>query len=57
MSGRPIRYRNVITLLKNPFYAGVYAYGKTEKQTTLIDGRARKSYGHSKPFGTWEVMI
>lgn len=53
----PIRYRNVITLLKNPFYAGVYAYGKSEKQTTLIDGRARRSYGHRKPFGTWEVMI
>ena len=53
----PIRYRNVIALLKNPFYAGVYAYGKSEKQTTLIDGRARRSYGHSKPFGTWEVMI
>src|SRR2546423_8255072 len=24
----PIRYRNVISVLKNPFYAGVYAYGK-----------------------------
>ena len=23
---RPIRYRNVISILKNPFYAGVYAY-------------------------------
>lgn len=24
---RPMRYRNVIAILKNPFYAGVYAYG------------------------------
>jgi hypothetical protein len=24
---RPIRYRNIISILKNPFYAGVYAYG------------------------------
>jgi hypothetical protein len=24
----PIRYRNGISVLKNPFYAGVYAYGK-----------------------------
>ena len=23
----PIRYRNVISVLKNPFYAGAYAYG------------------------------
>ena len=54
---RPIRYRNVISILKNPFYTGVYAYGKSEKRTTIIDGRARKSYGHRKPMGTWEVFI
>jgi DNA invertase Pin-like site-specific DNA recombinase len=53
----PIRYRNVITILKNPFYAGVYVYGKSEKRTSIVDGRARRSYGHSKPYGTWEVMI
>ena len=44
-------------ILKNPFYAGVYVYGKSEKRTALVDGRARWSYGHGKPFGTWEVMI
>jgi len=53
----PIRYRNVISVLKNPFYAGVYVYGKSEKRTEIVDGRARKSYGHGKPIGTWEVMI
>jgi hypothetical protein len=53
----PIRYRNVISVLKNPFYAGVYVYGKTEKRTEIVEGRARKSYGHGKPIGTWEVMI
>jgi excisionase family DNA binding protein len=53
----PIRYRNVIAVLKNPFYAGVYVYGKSEKRTAIVDGRARKSYGHDKPIGTWEVMI
>lgn len=54
---RPIRYRNVIAVLKNPFYAGVYVYGKSEKRTEIVNGRARKSYGHHKPIGTWEVMI
>jgi DNA invertase Pin-like site-specific DNA recombinase len=54
---RPIRYRNVIAILKNPFYAGVYAYGKSEKRTEIVDGRARKSYGHRKPIDTWEVFI
>jgi excisionase family DNA binding protein len=53
----PIRYRNVIAVLKNPFYAGVYVYGKSEKRTAIVDGRARRSYGHGKPIGTWEVMI
>jgi hypothetical protein len=41
----PIRYRNVISALKNLFYAGVYAYGKSEKRTAIVDGHARKSYG------------
>jgi excisionase family DNA binding protein len=53
----PVRYRNVISVLKNPFYAGVYVYGKSEKRTSIVDGRARRSYGHGKPVGTWEVMI
>jgi excisionase family DNA binding protein len=53
----PIRYRNVISVLKNPFYAGVYAYGKSEKHTEIVDGRARKTYGHGKPLEQWEVML
>ena len=53
----PIRYRNVICVLKNPFYAGVYVYGKSEKRISIVDGRARRSYGHSKPVGTWDVFI
>ena len=31
----PIRYRNIISILKNPFYAGAYAYGKSEKRSSL----------------------
>ena len=53
----PIRYRNVISILKNPFYAGVYAYGKSEKRTTLVQGRLRKTYKHGKPLDRWDVMI
>src|SRR3954447_1034584 len=33
----PIRYRNVISVLKNPFYAGAYAYGKSEKRIEIVD--------------------
>jgi Recombinase/Resolvase, N terminal domain len=42
----PIRYRNIISILKNPFYAGAYAYGKSEKRTTLVDPRTRTTYKH-----------
>jgi len=52
-----IRYRNVISVLKNPFYAGVYAYGKSEKRTSLVEGRLRKTYKHRKPLDQWDVMV
>ena len=54
---RPLRYRNVISVLKNPFYAGAYVYGKSEKRAEIVDGRVRKSYGHSKPLEQWEVLL
>src|SRR2546423_932667 len=54
---RSVRYRNVISVLKNPFYAGVYAYGKSEKRTALVDGQVRKSYGHHKPLEQCEVLL
>ena len=53
----PIRYRNVMSLLKNRFYAGAYIYGKTEGRTRMVDGRLRKTYKHGKPFDQWEVVL
>ena len=53
----PIRYRNVISVLRNPFYAGAYAYGKSEKRTELVDGHVRKSYGHGKLLEQCEVLL
>jgi Recombinase len=53
----PVRYRNVISILKNPFYAGAYVYGKNQKRTALVDGRVRTTYKHRKPFDQWEVII
>ena len=45
----PARYHNVIVLLKNAFYAGVYARGKSESQTEIVKDRTRKSCGLRKP--------
>lgn len=52
-----IRYRNVISVLKNPFYAGAYAYGKSGQRVMIVDGRGRKSYKHGKPFQEWDVLL
>jgi Recombinase zinc beta ribbon domain len=30
---------------------------QSEKRTEIIDGRARKSYGHVKPLQQWEVLL
>lgn len=54
---RPIRYRNVISVLKNMFYAGVYAYGKTGKKTEIRDGRAHVSYKNRKSPDDWDVVL
>jgi hypothetical protein len=32
-------------------------YGKSEKRTTLVDGRLRKTYKHGKPLDQWDVML
>jgi len=52
-----IRYRNVISVLKNPFYAGAYAYGKSFNRTQIVDGRARKTYGHYRPLQDCEILL
>lgn len=53
----PIRYRNVISVLKNPFYAGAYAYGKSKSRTEVVDGRPYKTYGHLLPLDEYDVLL
>jgi excisionase family DNA binding protein len=53
----PIRYRTVLSVLKNPFYAGAYAYGKSEKRTEIVDGHVRKSRGRGKSLAECEVLL
>src|SRR5213082_534202 len=50
-------YNTIWHMLRNPMYAGAYAFGKTESRTKVIDGRARKSEGHFKSRDTWMVLI
>jgi DNA invertase Pin-like site-specific DNA recombinase len=50
-------YNTIWHILRNPMYAGAYAFGKTESRTKVIDGRASKSIGHFKPIDEWMVLI
>jgi excisionase family DNA binding protein len=50
-------YHQVHAILTNPFYAGAYAYGRTETRTAVIDGRVRKTSGHVKAIEEWEVLL
>jgi DNA invertase Pin-like site-specific DNA recombinase len=50
-------YRNIISVLQNPFYAGAYAYGKSRVQTRIVDGMARKSYGRACPREQWTALV
>jgi hypothetical protein len=54
--GLPI-YKNILSILKNPLYAGAYAFGKTEGRIKIIQGRARKTIGHRKPRDQWLVLL
>jgi len=50
-------YHNLLTLLRNPLYAGAYAFGRTGKRTTVRQGRARQSHGHKKSLEDWSVLL
>jgi len=50
-------YNTIWHVLRNPMYAGAYAFGKTESRTKVVDGRARKSEGHFKPIESWMVLL
>ena len=49
-------YRNVISVLKEPTYAGAYAYGRTESRTQVKNGVLHKTIVR-KPLEGWTVLI
>ncbi len=50
-------YRTVIAVLQNPFYAGAYAYGKSQTRTTICAGAVRKAHGRRRPMETWTALV
>lgn len=39
-------FHTILAILKNPVYAGAYAFGKTEARTKMVGGRVHKTEGH-----------
>lgn len=44
-------------LLKNPVYAGAYAYGRTKRETEIKEGRKHVKKGIPLPEDQWQVLI
>jgi DNA invertase Pin-like site-specific DNA recombinase len=44
-------------MLRNPCYAGAFAYGKTAARMVIQEGRARHSSRYRKPQSEWKVLI
>jgi DNA invertase Pin-like site-specific DNA recombinase len=54
---RPAAYHTVLSILRHPVYAGAYVFGRTTQRTRIVEGRACKTTGHSKPMGAWNVLL
>jgi DNA invertase Pin-like site-specific DNA recombinase len=54
---RPAAYHTVLKILRHPLYAGAYVFGRTGQRTQVVDGRAKKTTGHSKPMTAWNVLL
>jgi DNA invertase Pin-like site-specific DNA recombinase len=50
-------YRNVISVLSNPFYAGAYAYGKSRTSAKIIEGTVVKRMSPVRARDQWTALI
>src|SRR4029450_12027578 len=50
-------YNTVLKFLTNPFYAGAYAFGRTETRTAVVAGQPHKTRGHRRPRERWIAWL
>ncbi len=50
-------YGTLHTMLTNPIYAGVYAFGRRTTRIRILDGKATRTEGHAKSREEWMVLI
>ena len=44
-------------MLKNPCYAGAFAYGRTASRTVVREARPHTSHGSKIPLDAWQVLL
>jgi DNA invertase Pin-like site-specific DNA recombinase len=49
-------YNSILKFLRNPCYAGAYAFGRTTGKISVVDGRARKTAGHRRDRQDWIAL-
>jgi len=54
---KPPVYRTIWQVLKNPFYAGAYVYGRRETRAHLEGMEIKKTPGHSLQMEDWKILI
>jgi DNA invertase Pin-like site-specific DNA recombinase len=54
---KPPVYNTVMAMLRNPIYAGAYAYGRNVSRITLREGRKRIVRKPQLDPGQWQVLI
>lgn len=54
---QPARYHAVLSVLKNPVYAGAYAYGRSKTMVRLEDGQKRVHRQVQRGRENWAVLI
>lgn len=50
-------YHRILTILRNPTYAGAFVYGRHQTKTKIVDGRARRGQVSEVPFENWHVFL
>jgi DNA invertase Pin-like site-specific DNA recombinase len=50
-------YEQLMRILRNPTYAGAFAWGRTRSYSQVVDGRSRKSGGHRVAMEQWQVLL
>lgn len=50
-------YQQLLRMVKNPTYAGAFAWGRSGARSKVVDGRSRKTVGHRLEMAQWQILL